>query len=141
LYQFQADDYLLNKYLIPFSCYFKKKIILVFDNADYNSYHKNSFDLGSIMVIYADQRWQTADDIIIKIIKESVDPHGLILVTSDRELLEIAHHYGCAMIKTEDFLNMLDQLEDDLIIEEEKVLSEQQIKLINDELWQLWQDK
>lgn len=65
----------------------KKKVILVFDS---NNLMGESFEEDRLKVIYSprDEHYQSADDKITEIARETDPDEGLVLVTNDNELRE-----------------------------------------------------
>ena len=139
LYKPYADKMLLEDIVLPYSRLKNKKIFLVFDNSDYNSHSYNHFVIENITVHYTHLNFKTADDIIIKMIQDSQDPRGLTIVSSDREIIDVAKIYQSKYIKSEDFLAEFQYLfSDKEPLETKKNLTNKDISEINNELMELW---
>ena len=62
---------------------------------------------GKLQVVYS-ARYQTADDLIIAMVKASPNPRSHIVVTSDRAHIRPAvSEIGCAVIESKDFLERI----------------------------------
>ena len=145
LFRPNSDQYLLEKFILPYKEVNNKKIIVVFDNTDYNSYEKNHFSLRGVSVHYTQPNFQSADDWIIDYIKDSEHKTGITLVTSDRDLKNVALLYKCKHLYADDFIEeMKDVLiyrkkeQYKLLDEETRLLSDPEMNEINQELLGIW---
>ncbi len=106
--EYGKDRDLIEQVLFSFKKKWNKKLIVFFDNADFNSYEENNFVINGIRVFYCQKDFKDADTAILEFIKNNPHKSGIVLVTSDRELQAQAKEDGCRLMKTKDFLSFID---------------------------------
>lgn len=91
------------------SRYFSKKIASV--SLHYDGFEKEIIRASNIKIIYSGSN--SADDKIKSEIERSKNPRNIILVTSDRNLMEFGKVCSCKVIKSEEFVKQLKQTYED----------------------------
>ncbi len=102
----QSREYILRK-LLRFHRLTGKRVILVFDGAPSFSLHRWEISPGNFSVLFP-SFGESADDVIKRNLKQ-----GMILVSSDRELIEEAKKRKLRWLKAMEFARMLDRLQEE----------------------------
>ncbi len=81
-----------------------QQIIVVFDGMHFAQAEKSNYK--NIQVLYPAEN-QTADDIIKKLIAEKNNQHGVLIISSDNELISCAKKAHIATMHSKEFYNDL----------------------------------
>ena len=83
----------------------RKRATVVFDHGQ-PAGRSWALSRGAVQVVFAAHS-QTADDLILNRVKRARDPHGLIVVTSDRALADAVRAHGAQVRSAEAFAAQL----------------------------------
>lgn len=85
---------------------FGKRVTVVFDRGLPGG-RSESLSSGRVNVVFA-PTGRNADRVLIERIRRSPDPHGLTVVTSDREVIAAAQRRGAQVVHSEEFARELE---------------------------------
>ena len=83
-----------------------KRVTVVFDRGMPGG-RSEALSGGRVEVIFA-PTGRNADRVLMERIQRSPDPRGLIVVTSDREVIGVAERYQARVVHSEDFVKELE---------------------------------
>ncbi len=101
----ESRNFIIRK-LLSFHHITGKRIILVFDGAPSYSVHRQEISPKNFIILFP-SFGESADDVIKRNLKQ-----GIILVSSDRELIEEARRRKLRWIRSRDFVRMLDKFQE-----------------------------
>ena len=82
-----------------------KRVTVVFDHGLPGG-HSRELSGGGVEVVFA-PTGRTADGILCERIRRARDPRGLMVVTSDRQIIAVAQSRGARVIRSEEFAAQL----------------------------------
>lgn len=114
----------------------KNRVIIVYDGKP--DIRSKILKHENVEVIYSHD--ETADDLIKRLIKNSKNPHDIMLITDDRELKEFAIlHSGCTM-SVDEFFKRSKIKSDKKIISIKTNLTDKEQKELSEELLKAWEN-
>jgi len=86
------------------------KIIVIFDGAHADTNQPDIQSLGSMSVIFS-RRGQTADEIIKSMVEQNINPENIIVVSSDRDVVDFVRSLGASVTGARSLANKLELLD------------------------------
>lgn len=107
----QARQWLIQRLLTRLDTATRHETVIVFDAKDAPKHVPDAYQVSGIQIFFARDH-EEADDLIEQRIQREANPRKLLLITSDFRLRQLAQRRRAKAIKSEDWLEQTDDIEE-----------------------------